>query len=84
VIDEGLEALRIHRRNYNADGPDPKQLQLLWWEFPKEHWEPLKNGSHMNFLKHLEAKIHNNAAMDDEQTQVAVGFFAELLDLGVI
>jgi hypothetical protein len=63
---------------------DPKQLQLLWWEFPKEHWEPLKNGSRMNFLKHPEAKIHDNAAMDNEQTQVAVGFVEELLDLGVI
>jgi hypothetical protein len=30
VIDEGLEALRVHRQNYNAKGPDPKQLQLLW------------------------------------------------------
>jgi hypothetical protein len=84
VIDKGLEALRIHRQNYKANGPDPKQLQLLWWEFPKEHWEPLKNGSRMNFLKQPEAKIHDNANMDDEQIQVAVGFVEELLDLGVI
>jgi hypothetical protein len=37
AYEDGLKALKIHRTNYNEEGPDPKQLQLLWWEFPKEH-----------------------------------------------
>jgi hypothetical protein len=54
-------------------------------EVPKEHWEPLKDGSScLNFLKFPEPKIHDNAVMDAEQTQVAVGFVEELLVLLVI
>jgi hypothetical protein len=33
VIREGLIALEHHRSNYAAAHPDPKHLQLLWWEF---------------------------------------------------
>jgi hypothetical protein len=38
----------------------------------------------MNFLKFPEPKIHDKAVVDAEQTQVAVGFVEELLDLVVI
>jgi hypothetical protein len=51
AYDDGLEALKVHRNNYNLEGPSPKQLQLLWWEFPEEHWTPLRKGSRMNFMK---------------------------------
>jgi hypothetical protein len=71
VIDEGIEAINIH-------------LQLLWWEFPKEHWQPLRDDSRMNFLQEPEPMIHDNAAMDTEQTRVAAEFVEELLDLGVV
>jgi hypothetical protein len=50
VFKDGLVALEIHRKNYNAAGPSPKQLQLLWWESPIEHWTPLQEGSRMNFF----------------------------------
>ena len=36
----GLRALDTHRANYEGDGTI-KQLQILWWEFPPEHWEEL-------------------------------------------
>jgi hypothetical protein len=84
IIQEGLELLRIHRGNYNADGPKPKRLQLLWWEFPKEHWTALREGSRMNFLKEPKHEIHDNAAMDEEQLDVAAAFVNELLDLGIV
>jgi hypothetical protein len=45
AYEDRLEALKIHRKNYNEEGPAPKQLQLLWWEFLKEHWTPLCEGS---------------------------------------
>jgi hypothetical protein len=37
VIDGGIAAINIHRQNHTKDGPEAKCLQLLWWEFPKEH-----------------------------------------------
>jgi hypothetical protein len=61
VIAEGIKALNTHRNNYAMDGPDPKKLQLLWWEFPMEHWQPLREGSRMNFLRQPEPMIHDNA-----------------------
>jgi hypothetical protein len=84
VIDEGLAALATHRNNYTVDGPEAKKLKLLWWEFPEEHWIPLKEGSRMNFLCTPKAVIHDNAAMDEEQTLVAANFVEELLDLEAV
>ena len=46
----GMEALLIHSGNYNAVGPTPCRLQLLWWELPPEKWDDLREGSCMNFL----------------------------------
>jgi hypothetical protein len=50
MIKAGLVALCRHRSHYTATHPDPTYLQLLWWEFPCEHWDDLRNGSSMNFL----------------------------------
>ena len=74
----------IRDSNYTEDGPEAKKLKLLWWEFPKEHWTPLKEGSRMNFLRSPKAVIHDNAKMDEEQTQVAANFVEELMDLGTV
>lgn len=86
IVREGLELLTIHRGNYTATGPapKPKQLQLLWWEFPPEHWKALREGCRMNFLKEPTACIHDNAPMDPEQVNVAAAFVDELLELKVI
>ena len=84
VIKEGIAALHTHRGNYTLDGPEAKKLKLLWWEFPEEHWKPLREGSRMNFLRAPSAVIHDNAPMTDEQTQVAASFVDELLDLAAV
>jgi hypothetical protein len=84
VYSEGLIALDIHRGNYNLEGPAPKQLKLLWWEFPKEHWESLREGSRMNFLRLPEPNIKPNANMDAEQLSVGADFVNELLELKVL
>ena len=84
VVKEGLELLTIHRGNYTATGPSPKQLQLLWWEFPPEHWTALREGCRMNFLTLPEACIHDNAHMDHEQLDVAAAFVDELLELKIV
>jgi hypothetical protein len=50
LIEEGLQMLRRHRLNYTDEGPNPTHLQLLWWEFPMESWDELREGCSMNFL----------------------------------
>ena len=42
VLDECRQALEIHHRNYDSDGPNPSQLQLLRWEFHKEHYRIIR------------------------------------------
>jgi hypothetical protein len=84
IIKEGLKLLTIHRGNYDANGPKPTRLQLLWWEFPPEHWTSLREGSRINFLKEPQRKIHDNAPMDAEQLDVAAAFVDELEALGIV
>ncbi len=59
---QGLADLERHRRNYQGDGI--KELQLLWWEFPSEHWKDLREGCSMNFLTTPTTKFTTNAPMD--------------------
>jgi hypothetical protein len=84
VFENCLEALRTHRRNYNDEGPDPHHLQLLWWEFPREHWVELREGCCMNFVSRPTPQVNPNANMDSEQTTVAAEFIDELIDLGIV
>ena len=84
VFEDGMRRLAIHRDNYTSEGPEPKRLQLLWWEFPAEHWEELRLGARQNFLKPPEELIKPNAPMDEEMTIAAAEFVDELLELGVL
>jgi hypothetical protein len=83
LILEGIHILKVHHQNYTAKVPEPKALQLLWWESPKEHWDRLQEGSKMNFLKTPPAGLQPNTPMDDEQQAVAGSFVDELIDLGI-
>jgi hypothetical protein len=82
LIAEGEAALAIHRENYTDEGP--KRLQLLWWEFPPEHWEALRTGSSMNFLIQPSGELELNSDMDEQQLEVATQFVDELVALGVL
>ena len=81
---DGLESLDIHRRNYDATGPNLQQVRILWWEFPPQHWVALREGSKMNFAKEPPSIIHDNAPMDDDQRATAVEFVEELRSLHII
>jgi hypothetical protein len=81
---QGIEALSIHRQNYDEFDPKPKTLQLLWWEFPPEHLEELQEGCHMNFLTPPPEMIHQNANMDEKQLKIGADFVDELVSLGVL
>ncbi len=84
VIAEGMQMLERHRLNYDKEGPRPTRLQLLWWEWPKEHWEGLRQGSAMNFLTKPRETIHENSSMDPDQLKVAGEFVDELISLGTL
>jgi hypothetical protein len=79
---EGLKALDIHRGNYTDEGI--KYLQLLWWEFPPEHWEDLRLGSSMNFLITPEGELELNSLTEEIDIEVAGKFVDELMSLGVL
>ena len=78
----GLESLAVHRGNYTKDGP--KFLQLLWWEFPPEHHEALREGCRMNFLILPSGELKLNAKMDEGERKAAGKFVDELEALGVL
>ena len=82
LIEEGLDQLRIHRGNYDPDGPAPTRLQLLWWMFPREHWNELREGCSMNSLVEPCNKLTPNSEMDEEQIVIAEEFLNELVSLG--
>jgi hypothetical protein len=84
VFQDGLEILSIHRGNYMATHPRPQRLQIIWWEFPPEHWVDLKDGSSMNFLKTPRETILPNSDMTPEQAFIAGEFVDELVTLGVV
>ena len=79
-----LAALARHRSNYDELGPDLHSLQILWWEFPLEHWDALHEGSQMNFLSPSKSGIHPNMLMNEEQLRIVGQFIDELLDIGVL
>jgi hypothetical protein len=82
LLADGIVALSIHRGNYSDEGP--KYLQLLWWEFPKEHHEALREGCRMNFLITPEGELQLNAEMDAEERVAAGKFVDELRSLGIL
>ena len=84
LISEGLEDLAQHRLNYDAVGPNPTKLKLLWWEWPHQHWVPLREGSRMNFVQQPPKVIHANSPMDKDQQKVAEDFVEELVSLGTL
>jgi hypothetical protein len=74
-LEEGIQALARHSLNYTEKGP--QQLQLLWWEFPEEHWEPLREGCSMNFLISPEGELQMNSMMDEAGKATAGKFVDE-------
>jgi hypothetical protein len=81
-FEEGLRTLDRHHTNYTDGGP--KCLQLLWWEFPVEHWEDLREGSSMNFLIKPTGKLVLNTEMDEAELEAAGRFVDQLMPLGVL
>ena len=81
-LERGIQALSQHGLNYTSDGP--QQLQLLWWEFPPEHWGPLREGCSMNFLILPSGELQMNSKMDEATRPIAGRFVDKLVKLGVL
>jgi hypothetical protein len=81
-LKEGLECLARHRLNYTDKGP--QQLQLLWWEFPCEHWKALREGCRLGFLVSPEGGLVLNGSFTQEEREVAGRFVDKLKALGVL
>jgi hypothetical protein len=81
-IEEGKAILAAHRENYGPDGP--KNVVVLWWNWPREHWEELREGASMNFLEEPPPGLVKNSVMTEEQLDTATLFVDELIDLGVL
>lgn len=81
---EGIEMLTVHRSNYTSTHADPKELQIVWWEFPSDHWDDLREGSSMNFLSPPPSGLIPNGMITDEQGRIAGEFVDELVALKVL
>ena len=82
LLAAGKDDLRRHRQNYGPAGP--QHLQILWWEFPQEHWDILRDGCSMNFLAEPASQLSPNSEMTPAQLETATEFFDELVSLGVL
>jgi hypothetical protein len=49
VMIEGRRLLASHRLKHTFQGA--QRLEILWWEWPPEHWELLRFGGSMNFME---------------------------------
>jgi hypothetical protein len=81
VFLQGLEILSFHRNNYHDS---ISRLVLLWWEWPPCHWDGLRLGTSMNFMKTPTSCLVPNQIMNADETMLASKFVDELIRLGVL
>jgi hypothetical protein len=81
-ISDGEIALESHRKNYGPNGP--QQLVVLWWNWPRDHWNELRDDLSMNFFDEPPQGLVDNGEMTKEQLETATEFVEELIGLGVL
>jgi hypothetical protein len=82
VMIDARRLLASNRLNYTSQGG--QRLEVLWWEFPPEHWESLRFGGSMNFMETPVPVLEGNDKMTESQLIIAVAFVTELISLGVL
>ena len=84
-VERGLMLMKQYVQNVSPDGNIvPKSLVLLWWNWDPLHWEPIREGTKLNFMEEPVPCIHPNSEMNDEQLKVAEAFVEEMISLGVL
>jgi hypothetical protein len=79
---EGRCLLSSHRLNYTSQGA--QRLEILWSDWPPEHWESLSFGGSMNFMEDPTPGLEENQKITESQLKIAVAFVTELISLGVL
>ena len=82
LFQEGIDILARHRQNYGPNGPT--SLTILWWEWPRIHWEELRNGASMNFMETPSPGLTPNQQLKGEALVTAIKFTDELINLKVL
>ena len=82
LIIDGIELLKHHRQNYGSEGP--KNLVVLWWEWPSVHWQDLRIGASMNFMVEPTPGLTPNQDLEGAELKVAKEFVDELIKLRVL
>jgi hypothetical protein len=80
-----MDARRLldsHSLNYTSQGA--QRLEIVWWEWPPEHWEYLRFGGSMNFMETPVPVLEENGNMTESQLTIGVAFVTELINLGVL
>jgi hypothetical protein len=75
-------ALASHHENYGPDGP--KQVVILSWNWPPEHWVELREGASMNFLTEPPPGLVTNSEMTEQKLETAAQFVGKLIALGIL
>jgi hypothetical protein len=81
-MQDARRLLDSHRLNYTSQGA--QRLEILWWEYPPEHWESLRFGGSMNFMDNPAPILEENGKMTESQLAIAVVFVTELISLGFL
>jgi hypothetical protein len=74
-----MTILDTHRTNYDDFGPTPTTLQVIWWNFPSEHWQQLLDGFSMNFLTEPQPFTPVPAILEKGQLDTIDQFMGELV-----
>jgi hypothetical protein len=82
VMIDARSLLASHRLNYTSQGA--QRLEILWWEWPPEHWESLRLGGSTNFMETPVPVLEDNGKMTESQLIIAVAFATALISLGVL
>jgi hypothetical protein len=82
VMQDARRLLASHRLNYTSQGAE--RLEILWWEWPPEHWESLRFGGSMNFMETPALILEENGKMTESQLAISIAFVTELISMGVM
>jgi hypothetical protein len=82
IMVEGRRILASHHLNYTSQGA--QHMEILWWEWPSEHWESLRFGGSMNFMETPVSGLEGNEKMTESQLKIAVAFVTELIIVVVL
>ena len=74
--------IAAHQENYGPEGPSG--LVILWWEWPRTHWNNLRLRISMSFMVTTTPGIIANQYLEGPALEAAIKFVDELISLHVL